>query len=71
MKIEKEFEESKKKKISNWIELKKDNIKKNEFRGNVFGFLNLINKPINKYDIRPKQLITLLFLSKNNKSCPI
>ena len=51
-----------------WFEENKDNINKNEFRGNVFGFLNIINKPIIKYDIRPIQLISLLFLSKNNTS---
>jgi hypothetical protein len=50
------------------MEKNKDNIKNNIFRGNVFAFLNLINKPIIKYDLRPIQLISLLFLSKNNTS---
>ena len=58
--------QQKRTKLSKWIQINKDNIKKNEFRGKVFGFLNLINKPIIKYDIRPIQLISLLFLSKNN-----
>ena len=53
---------------SEWIEKNKENIKKNEFRGNVFGFLNIINKPIIKYDIRAIQLISLLFLSRNKTS---
>ena len=34
----------------------------------LFGFLNKINKPIIKYDVRPIQLISLLFLSKKNTS---
>ena len=65
-----ELEKLQKKRMtfSEWIEQNKDNIKKNEFRGNVFGFLNIMNKPIIKYDIRPIQLISLLFLSKNNTS---
>ena len=50
------------------MEKNKDNIKNNIFRGNVFAFLNLINKPIIKYDLRPIQLISLLFLSKDNTS---
>ena len=54
--------------FSEWIDKNKENVKKNEFRGNVFGFLNKINKPIIKYDIRPIQLISLLFLSKENTS---
>jgi len=58
--------QKKRTKLSEWIKINKDNIQKNEFRGRVFGFLNLINKPIIKYDIRPIQLISLLFLSKNN-----
>ena len=58
--------QQKRTKLSKWIQINKDNIKKNEFRGKVFGFLNLTNKPIIKYDIRPIQLISLLFLSKNN-----
>ena len=80
MKIEKELEddiinqvnnynEESKKIFSNWIELNNDNIKK--WIQRIFGFLNLISKPIIKYDIRPNQLISLLFLNKNNKSCPI
>ena len=58
--------QKKRNKLSEWIKINKDNIKKNEFRGRVFGFLNLVNKEIIKYDIRPIQLISLLFLSKNN-----
>ena len=54
--------------FSEWIDKNKENIQKNEFRGNVFSFLNIINKPIIKYDIRPIQLISLLFLSKQNTS---
>ena len=56
----------KRNKLSGFIQINKDNNQKNEFRGRVFGFLNLINKIIIKYDIRPIQLISLLFLSKNN-----
>ena len=81
-KIEKELEEdlftqvnnynnelqNKRLNFSEWIDKNKENIKKNEFRGNVFSFLNIINKKIIKYDIRPIQLISLLFLSKENTS---
>ena len=59
---------NKKMTFSEWIEKNKENIQNNEFRGNIFGFLNIINKPIIKYDIRPIQLISLLFLSQNNSS---
>ena len=64
----KELENNKKVSFSDWFEKNKENIKKNEFRGNVFSFLNIINKPIIKYDIRPIQLISLLLLSKKNAS---
>ena len=49
------------------MSLNKNKIKNNSFRGNVFSLLNSINKKITGYDIRPIQLISLLFLT-NNKS---
>ena len=60
--------QNKKVNFSEWFENNKENIQNNEFRGNVFGFLNIMNKPIIKYDIRPIQLISLLFLSKKDSS---
>ena len=60
--------QKKKMSFSEWMEKNKENIQNDEFRGNVFGFLNIINKPIIGYDIRPIQLISLLFLSKKNTS---
>ena len=52
--------------IKNWLFKNKDKIQLNEFRGNVFAIFNIINKKIVKYDIRPIQLISLLFLTKKD-----
>ena len=49
----------------NWIWRNKKIIKNNSSRGKVFAFFNTINKRIAGYDIRPIQLISLLFLTKN------
>ena len=46
----------------------KDNIKNNNFIGNVFAFFNLFNNYTLGYEIRSIQLIFLLFLSKKPKS---
>ena len=47
-----------------WLLKNKENIKNYNFRGNIFAFFNSFNKHILKYEIRPIQLISLLFLSK-------
>ena len=49
-----------------WIELNRNNLKDKNFRGNIFAVFNLANKEKTKYDIRPIQLISLLFLTKEN-----
>ena len=49
-----------------WIESNKNNLKDKNFRGNIFAVFNLANKEKTKYDIRPIQLISLLFLTKGN-----
>ena len=52
--------------IESWILTNSYNFKNNnEFRGNVFSLFNSINKKITGFDIRPIQLISLLFLTKN------
>jgi len=51
--------------IKNWLSNNKENIKKNEFRGNVFAVFNIVNKKIIGYDIYPIQLISLLILTSN------
>ena len=48
----------------NWFKCNKNNIKNNNFRGRVFAVFNQVNKAITQYDIRPIQLISLLFLTK-------
>ena len=54
-------------KINEWLEINKEKIKQKNFRGNVFAFLNSVNKQIIKFDLRPIQLISLLFLSNSNE----
>ena len=66
-------EESKKfiknnEKIENWFKKNKKNIEKNNFRGNIFAVFNIINKNIINYDIRPIQLLSILFLSQKKNS---
>lgn len=51
--------------INQFILNNKTNLKNNNFRGNIFAFFNKINKIITGFDIRPIQLISLLFLTKN------
>ena len=51
--------------IKQWILDNHDNIINNKFRGNIFALFNKINKDITGYEIRPIQLISLLFLTKN------
>ena len=53
--------------FQNWILENNQNINKNIFRGNIFAFFNLINKKITGFDIRPIQLISLLFLTNNKQ----
>ena len=49
-----------------WINLNKNNIKNKNFRGNIFAVFNQVNKSLVHHDIRPIQLISLLFLTKND-----
>ena len=51
--------------MDKWILSNKNKIKINSFRGNIFALFNSINKKIIGYDIRPIQLISLLFLTRN------
>ena len=51
--------------FKDWILKNKQSIKNNNFRGNIFAFFYVINKRITGFDIRPIQLISLLFLTKN------
>ena len=51
--------------INQWILNNQTNLKNNNFRGNIFAVFNKINKIITGFDIRPIQLISLLFLTKN------
>ena len=48
----------------NWFKSNENNIKNNNFRGRVFAVFNQVNKKITKFDIRPIQLISLLFLTR-------
>ena len=48
--------------VKNWLSLNKNNITNNSFS---FSLFNSINKKITGYDIRPIQLISILFLTKN------
>ena len=52
--------------FKDWIESNKNNLNNKNFRGNIFAVFNLANKEKTKYDIRPIQLISLLFLTKGN-----
>ena len=47
-----------------WFKSNENNIKNNNFRGRVFAVFNQVNKKITEFDIRPIQLISLLFLTK-------
>ena len=51
--------------INKWFETNKEKINQPNFRGNIFAIFNIINKNITGFDIRPIQLISLLFLTKN------
>ncbi len=51
--------------IKEWLIINKEKITNSNFRGNIFAIFNIINKNISGYNIRPIQLISLLFLTKN------
>ena len=54
--------------VNQWILSNQNNIKNNNFRGNIFAIFNKINKKITTFDIRPIQLISLLFLTKKESN---
>ena len=57
--------ENKHNEFKQWVLNNQNNIKNINFRGNIFAVFNKINKKITGFDIRPIQLISLLFLTKN------
>ena len=48
-----------------WLKINNNKIKNKNFRGNIFAVFNQVNKSLLNHDIRPIQLISLLFLTKS------